>query len=62
MRKKACRSNYFTGLILLTVTMAPMLGGCARIYYGSVRYEAECVEQDPNYPGKSPVCLVERTK
>ena len=62
MELKPWRVKYFVCLFLSVVTIAPMLGGCARVYYGSFRYDAECIDQDPRHPGKMPVCIVERTK
>ena len=54
--------NYFKVMFLVIVTFAPLLSGCARVYYGSFRYDAACVDHDPRYPGRSPVCVVERTR
>lgn len=54
--------KYFEVMFLVIVTFAPLLSGCARVYYGSFRYDAACVDQDPRYPGRSPVCVVERTR
>ncbi len=54
--------KYFTATFLVIVTFAPILSGCARVYYGTFRYEAACVDRDPHYPGKSPVCVVEKTQ
>ncbi len=54
--------KYSTALFLVLVTFASLLSGCARVYYGSFRYDAACVDHDPRFPGKSPVCVVERTR
>ncbi|MGH7002928.1 MAG: hypothetical protein ACREIP_03175, partial [Alphaproteobacteria bacterium] len=61
MKMKPSGRFFFKGLFLLLVTIAPALSGCARLYYGSFRYEAECTDRDPHDPGRSPVCVVERT-
>jgi hypothetical protein len=54
--------KYFT-LILLTLAISgTLLGGCARVYYGTFRYEAHCADADPRQPERGSVCVVERTK
>lgn len=62
MEMKPLRPIYFTMLLFVLVTIGPMLGGCARVYYGTFRYDAECVDRDPHYPDKGPDCVLERTK
>ena len=32
--------KYFTAMFLVIVTFAPLFSGCARVYYGSFRYDA----------------------
>lgn len=54
--------NYSTALFLVLVTFASVLSGCARVYYGSFRYDATCVDHDPRYPGDGPVCVVKKTR
>ncbi|TDQ16180.1 hypothetical protein DEV91_13311 [Phyllobacterium brassicacearum] len=54
--------NYFTTFFLVIVTFASILSGCARVYYGSFRYDAACVDSDPRYPGESPVCVIKKTR
>ncbi|MEP7453813.1 hypothetical protein [Phyllobacterium sp. SB3] len=56
MEKKASRRIYFTGLILGFVTL---VSGCAQVYYGSFRYEADCFDR-PSH--NDTVCTVEKTK
>jgi hypothetical protein len=53
--------KYFKVIFLVIVTFA-QLSGCARVYYGSFRYDAACVDHDPRFPGKSPVCVVQKTQ
>lgn len=54
--------NYFRAIFLVIVTFAPLISGCARVYYGTFRYDAACVEGDSRYPGVGPVCVVKRTR
>ena len=56
------RSNNFGATFLVIVTLALLTSGCARVYYGTFRYDAACVDNDPHYPGASPVCVVQRTR
>jgi hypothetical protein len=59
MKKEAPSRIYFTGLMLSFVTLILMLSGCAQIYYGTFRYQAECVDHTPQ---EGTVCTVEKTK
>lgn len=54
--------KYFITIFLVIVTFVSMLSGCARVYYGSFRYDATCVDYDPRYPDQGPVCVVKRTR
>jgi hypothetical protein len=54
--------KYFKVLFLVIVTFIPLISSCARVYYGSFRYDAACVDYDPRYPGASPVCVVKKTQ
>ena len=58
---KPHRSNFYGAIFLVIVTLALLTSGCARVYYGTFRYDAACVDKDPRYPGASPVCVVQRT-
>ncbi|EJN06267.1 hypothetical protein PMI41_00330 [Phyllobacterium sp. YR531] len=59
MKKKAFGQIYFTGLIVSFVTFASMLSGCAQVYYGTFRYEANCMDRPVN---DDVVCKVKRTR
>lgn len=59
MEKKAFRGIYFVRLVLGFVTLVLMLSGCAQVYYGTFRYEAECVDRASH---DDTICTVKKMK
>lgn len=59
MEKKTSGWIYFTGLVLGFVTLACLLSGCAQVYYGTFRYEAQCSERPQH--GET-LCTVKKIK
>ncbi|MBB3233558.1 hypothetical protein [Phyllobacterium endophyticum] len=54
--------KYTPALLLVVLAFAGTLSACARVYYGSFRYDATCVDHDPRYPEDGPVCVVRKTR
>lgn len=59
MKKKASGWIYFTSLVLGFVTLVCLPSGCAQVYYGTFRYEAQCLERPQR--GET-LCTVEKIK